>query len=64
MAPNPALHRNELIIFSDYQIGTLSLVFIENDAAEYYFEQTGNGQLLLFPVEFVVENGVWKILEF
>jgi alpha-tubulin suppressor-like RCC1 family protein len=46
------------------QIGTLTPVYIKNDKAEYYFEQTVNGQLLLFPVEFVKENGVWKILEF
>ena len=45
-------------------IGTLTPVFIEHDTAEYYFEQTIGGQLLLFPVEFVKENGVWKILEF
>lgn len=46
------------------RIGTLSPVFIKNDAAEFYFEQTVNGQLLLFPVEFGRENGVWKIVEF
>ena len=46
------------------QIGTLTPVFIRNDEAEYYFEQTIDGQLLLFRVEFVRENGVWKIMEF
>ena len=46
------------------QIGTLTPVFIKNDTAEYYFEQTISGHLLLFPVEFDKENGVWKILEF
>ncbi len=46
------------------QIGPLTPVFIKNDTAEYYFEQTIDGHLLLFPVEFVKENGVWKILEF
>jgi hypothetical protein len=46
------------------QIGTLTPVFIENDQAEYYFEQTISGHLFLFPVEFVKENGVWKISEF
>lgn len=45
-------------------IGTLSPVFIENDAAQYYFEPTIEGHLMLFPVEFVRENGVWKVLEF
>jgi hypothetical protein len=45
-------------------IGPLTPVYIENDLAEYYFEQTIEGQLLLFPVEFVKENGAWKIVEF
>jgi hypothetical protein len=45
-------------------IGTLTPVFIKSDTAEYYFEQTINGQLTLFPVEFVKENGAWKILEY
>lgn len=47
-----------------YDIGTLTPVYIQADEAEYYFEQPINGQILLFPVEFVKENGVWKILEF
>ena len=46
------------------QIGPLTPVFIKSDTAQYYFEQTVDGHLLLFPVEFVKENGVWKILEF
>ncbi len=45
-------------------IGTLTPVFISNDTAEYYFERNINGQTLLFPVEFMRENGVWKIDEF
>jgi len=46
------------------QIGTLTPVFIKNDTAEYYFEQNIGGQTLLFTVEFVKENGIWKIFEF
>lgn len=46
------------------QIGALSPVYIDDDRAEYYFTQTINGQVIGFPVEFVKENGVWKILEF
>lgn len=46
------------------QIGPLTPVFIKDEKAKYYFEQTVNGQLLIFPVEFVKENGVWKILDF
>ncbi|HEU6449383.1 MAG TPA: hypothetical protein VFV23_13205 [Verrucomicrobiae bacterium] len=46
------------------QIGSLTPVFIQSDNAEFYFEQTIQGHLLLFRVEFVKENGQWKILEF
>ncbi len=46
------------------QVGTLTPVFIKNDTAEYYFEQTILGQPLLFTVDCVRENGVWKVLEF
>ncbi|MFO1511522.1 MAG: hypothetical protein U1F83_01180 [Verrucomicrobiota bacterium] len=40
---------------------------INGDNAQYYFEEKDTiipGQTLTFPVEFVKENGVWKILEF
>ncbi|HZF02221.1 MAG TPA: hypothetical protein VE344_10035 [Methylomirabilota bacterium] len=46
------------------QIGSLTPVFIKNDSAEYYFTNSVGGQTITFPVEFVKENGVWKILEF
>jgi DNA-binding beta-propeller fold protein YncE len=46
------------------EIGTLTLVYINNDRAEYYFTDTIAGQTITFPVEFDKENGVWKILEF
>ncbi len=46
------------------QVGTLTPVSIKNDTAEYYFEQTVRGQPLLFTVNCVRENGVWKIMEF
>jgi hypothetical protein len=45
-------------------IGPLSPVYIENNLAQYYFEQTVGDNLLLFPVQFVRENGKWKIFEF
>jgi len=45
-------------------IGPLTPVYIENNLAQYYFEQTIGGQILLFPVQFVNENGTWKIFEF
>ena len=46
------------------QIGTLTPVFIRDDRAQYYFEQTDAGQLLLFPVDFTKENCQWKILQY
>lgn len=46
------------------QIGTLTPIDIQNDKAEYYFEQTIGSQTLTFKVVFVKENGVWKIFEF
>ncbi len=45
-------------------IGMLTPVFIQDDEAEYYFQQVVDGKTITFPVEFVKENGVWKILEF
>ena len=46
------------------EIGTLTPVFVTSDDAKYYFEQTIDGHLLLFPVRFVRENGLWRIVEF
>ena len=46
------------------QIGILTPAYINGDEAEYYFQQTINGRVLTFKVEFVKENGVWKIFEF
>jgi hypothetical protein len=46
------------------EMGTLTPVFIRNDAAEYYFEKDIEGHTILFPVEFMKENGVWKIISF
>ena len=45
-------------------IGALTPVYIKNDAAEYYFEKDIEGHTILFPVEFMKENGVWKIISF
>jgi len=39
-------------------------IYIENATAQYRFEQTFGGRILSFPVDFVKENGVWKIAEF
>jgi hypothetical protein len=45
-------------------IGTLTPVYVEGNKAQYYFEQTIQGNLLLFPVDFIKENGKWKIMSF
>jgi len=45
-------------------IGTLTPATLEDDEAQYYFEQVIDGETITFPVEFTKENGVWKILEF
>jgi hypothetical protein len=46
------------------QIGTLMPVYIHDEEAEYYFTNMVNGQVIIFPVKFDKENGVWKVLEF
>ena len=39
-------------------------VFIENGRAQYYFQQLIDGVTITFPIDFVKENGVWKIMEY
>jgi hypothetical protein len=46
------------------QIGTLTPVFIKNDRAEYSFQKNIEGQTILFPVDFMKQNGVWKLKSF
>jgi len=46
------------------QIPAISPVYIENHTAEYFFTNTIDGQTITFPIEFVKENGIWKIMEF
>ena len=58
-----AMGTNNLIPIIN-QVGTLTPVSVQNDNAEYYFQQTIAGQTVTFTVEFVKENGVWKIEEF
>jgi hypothetical protein len=43
---------------------TITPVVIEGNTAQYYFQDTIHGDTLTFPVEFVRENGIWKISEF
>jgi hypothetical protein len=46
------------------QFRAVNPVYIYDDKAEYYFTNAVDGQVITFPVDFVKENGVWKILEF
>jgi hypothetical protein len=46
------------------QIGTISPVVIGPDDAQYRFDQVIDGTTITFPIEFIKENGVWKIDEF
>jgi len=43
---------------------TLTVATIEAETAQYYFDDVIGGVTVTFPVEFVKENGIWKILEF
>ena len=53
----------ELIsVISD--IPAISPIFVEGDKAQYYFEQVVDDQTITFPIEFVRENGLWKIEEY
>ena len=51
-------------VVSDIGSVTLTPEVIEGNSAEYSFERVLGGQTVTFPVGFVKENGVWKILEF
>jgi hypothetical protein len=46
------------------QIPALSLVEIESNTAEYRFDKTIQGVIITFPVDFIKENGIWKISSF
>jgi hypothetical protein len=45
---------------------TVTPAVINGDSAQYYFEDATviPGETITFPVEFVKENGIWKIMEF
>jgi hypothetical protein len=43
---------------------TVMAAVVNGDSAQFYFEDVIGGETFTFPVEFVRENGVWKILEF
>jgi hypothetical protein len=39
-------------------------LYIKGESAEYYFEDLIDGETFAFPIEFIKENGAWKIFEF
>jgi hypothetical protein len=46
------------------EIPAISPVVIESDSAQYRFDKVIEGQTITFPIEFVKENGIWKIMEY
>jgi alpha-tubulin suppressor-like RCC1 family protein len=46
------------------EIGDLTPAELGDDTALFYFTQVIAGQSLIFPVRFINEYGIWKILEF
>lgn len=46
------------------QVGAISPVVIYNDTGECRFDQQVDGVTITFPIEFILENGTWKIEEF
>jgi hypothetical protein len=45
-------------------LGAIKQSSLEQDTAQYYFERSIDGQMITFPVEFVKEDGQWKIMEY
>ncbi|HXI70816.1 MAG TPA: hypothetical protein VNN22_10725 [Verrucomicrobiae bacterium] len=45
-------------------MGILKASSVEGDKAQYYFESNVDGTNITFPVEFVKEDGKWKIMEY
>ena len=46
------------------QIPSIAPSVVGATDAEYYFTNTVDGQIITFPIEFVKENGSWKIMEY
>jgi hypothetical protein len=46
------------------QIPAISPIFVEAETAQYRFDQIIDGVTLTFPISFVKENGIWKILAY
>jgi len=46
------------------QIPAITAVFVDSDTAQYYFEQLIDGVMIGFPIDFVMEDGAWRIERF
>jgi hypothetical protein len=62
LCPFPAA-RSEIIRLIA-EIPEIKPVFIENQKAQYRFERIVQGHMITFPINFVKENGKWKIMDF
>jgi hypothetical protein len=45
-------------------IPAISPVITEGNRAQYKFSQAVGGNLITFPIDFTLENGIWKIVEY
>ncbi len=52
------------LTFAISQMSAISPSDLESMTAEYYFTSTIAGQTLTFPITFIRENGMWKIMEY
>jgi hypothetical protein len=46
------------------QIPAITPIFIAGDEAQYTFDQVIDGFTITFPIRFVRENGLWKIMDY
>ena len=58
-----SLSKNELNSMAK-DLGAIKQSSLEQVTAQYYFERPVDGQMITFPVEFVKEDGQWKIMEY
>ncbi|MGA3284948.1 MAG: NHL repeat-containing protein, partial [Verrucomicrobiota bacterium] len=58
-----SMSKNELLSVVK-GLGPIKPAVIENESAQYYFTNVVDGQVITFPIEFVKENGIWKIMEY
>jgi len=42
----------------------ITAAVIDSESAQFWFDQVADSATITFPVEFIKENGIWKILEY